>query len=378
MEAPEFVSRDLAAIRAEAQAIVEEKLGKPLLAGQPESLLVDSWAYLIYLVRSQLQDVAANNLAMFAKTGGMLDYLAGNIGLTRLPAESAKVTLRIIFTAQEEPISLGTMPAGSLFSDVSGEFVFAADEEIDLDQIIFEGSVSFTATAQNAGALANGIAIGKINTFITDPPGGTPLYELTNTNVTSGGADGETDEQLRSRITSALDGYSTAGSAGSYAFFARSANPKIIDVSVVSPNAGTVKVVPLGRDIAENPTQEDIVADVAAFLNAEDVRPLCDTVIVEAPQVIEFGIGVTVFFNPTANQENAIAQIEANLQKFISDAKSKLGFDIYKSRIIGACMVDGVKNVWVNNPIEDIDVSFNQVAVGDTGITIGNGGVEPW
>ena len=94
----------------------------------------------------------------------------------------------------------------------------------------------------------------------------------------------ESDDALRSRAQLALEGQTTAGPRGSYVFWARSASGDVRDVSVTSPAPGEVLVTVLSHQSDGSPSAE-VLAAVDNTLNAEDVRPLTDTVLVEAAAI---------------------------------------------------------------------------------------------
>ena len=70
----------------------------------------------------------------------------------------------------------------------------------------------------------------------------TLISAVTNTTVTSGGGNIETDAHLRDRIQAAPNRFSVAGPVGAYRFWALSADPGIVDVLVTTPVPGTVNV----------------------------------------------------------------------------------------------------------------------------------------
>jgi hypothetical protein len=60
-----------------------------------------------------------------------------------------------------------------------------------------------------------------------------PMFQLLLISMTTAnGTDDETDEELRERIRLAPSQFSVAGPTGAYKFFAKSAHPSIVDVSV--------------------------------------------------------------------------------------------------------------------------------------------------
>ena len=71
------------------------------------------------------------------------------------------------------------------------------------------------------------------------------IKETYNINTSQGGADYESDENLRKRIKLAKYQYSTTGTDKSYEFHTRSATPQVQDVTVISQTPGTVNIYAL-------------------------------------------------------------------------------------------------------------------------------------
>jgi phage-related baseplate assembly protein len=164
--------------------------------------------------------------------------------------------------------STSTIPLGTLAQSGSG-IQFATTQE----GIIQPGGISIDLNAQSveAGAIANGLVAGQINQLVqwSSPF----LINVTNTTTSSGGADVESDDHLRARIWMAPESFSVAGPYGAYEYWAASANPEIIDVSVWSDaaHAGQVYIYPLmigGRW----PTQAEC-DQVYAICNATGLGP---------------------------------------------------------------------------------------------------------
>lgn len=183
----------------------------------------------------------------------------------------------------------------------------------------------------------------------------------------------ETDEELRRRVLLSLEGYTTAGSVGAYIFHALSASGDCLDVSVASPTItpGVVNVAVLSRTgsgAAPSPT----LAAVTAALNAETVRPLCDTVVVESAQVIPYAITATLTLYPGAGQDQVLAAAQAAAAAYATRMHA-LGLDITRSGVFAALHQPGVQNVALASPAADIVVGWNQ-ASHCTGITVNVGG----
>jgi phage-related baseplate assembly protein len=184
----------------------------------------------------------------------------------------------------------------------------------------------------------------------------------------------EQDTPYRLRIQQSIEGYSVAGPVGAYQYFARSASGDVLDVSVTSPQGGTVLVSILshtGNGTAPSAT----LAAVTAALTATNVRPLCDTVVVQSSTVIEYSINAVLTIAPTADAATVLALAQSNAQLYAT-AVQKNGYTAAVALIEGALGVAGVTNVALQAPGITADiVTTPQQATYCTGINITIGGV---
>jgi phage-related baseplate assembly protein len=183
----------------------------------------------------------------------------------------------------------------------------------------------------------------------------------------------ERDEDLRTRVQLSLEGHTTAGSRGAYMFWALSADGKVKDASVTSPEPGQVRVVVLSKDGDGAPSAELLTA-VETALNAEDVRPLTDLVTVAPVTVIPFQVDATLTLYPGPGA----AEVEAAALKVLDaylDARHRIGHDITVSGIHAALHQPGVQNVTLTHPAADIVVTDTQAAFcGASSIAVTIGG----
>lgn len=182
----------------------------------------------------------------------------------------------------------------------------------------------------------------------------------------------ESDDELRRRVVLSLEGYTTAGSVGSYQFHALSASGDVLDVGVASPpiTPGVVNVVILSRtDNGEAPT-ETLDAVVAA-LNAEEVRPLNDTVVVESATIIEYAVNATLTFYPGTGQEQVLQAAQDACQAYV-DQMHAIGLDVVESGLHAALHQPGVQKVTLTGWSDIVTLWYQ--ATFCTGITLVNGG----
>ena len=181
----------------------------------------------------------------------------------------------------------------------------------------------------------------------------------------------ESDDDFRVRIILSLEGYTTAGSKGSYVFHALSASGDCKDVAVTSLTPGTVNVAVLSRQGTGAAPAATIHAVIDA-LNAEVTRPLCDTVAVTSAQIVNYTIQASLTLYPGTGQAEVLAGAIAAAEAYASE-QHRLGRDITRSGIFAALHQPGVQNVSLTAPAADIVNAWNQ-APHCTGITVTIGG----
>lgn len=170
----------------------------------------------------------------------------------------------------------------------------------------------------------------------------------------------ESDADLRRRVQLAFEGYSTAGPDGAYLYHALSAHADVQDASVSSPTPGTV-VVTLQSRSGDGTPGIDVLDAVAAALNADDVRPLTDNVIVQAAEIVPYGITAELVLWPGPDAEVVLNAANANLDDLIA-RQQRLGRDITRSALFAALHVEGVQNVLLTAPAADVVITPMQAA----------------
>lgn len=163
----------------------------------------------------------------------------------------------------------------------------------------------------------------------------------------------EGDASLRSRTQLSLEGFSTAGPSGAYLFHALSASGDVLDASVTSPSPGDVVVTVLSRTGNGAPS-EALVATVAAAINAERVRPLCDNAIAQGASITPYVVTAALTTLPGPDPEVARASAEAAVRAYVADAH-RLGRAVRRSGLFRALHIPGaVESVALTTPAADI------------------------
>lgn len=350
------VDDDLAKVLADTIADYEARGGKVLQPAHIERLLINTYAYRETLARKAFNEAYRQQHPRFA-TGLMLDLCGDDVNTPRLEAQPALTTLR--FSC--EPIT-GTeqvfIPIGTQAK--VGDVVFETTASATLS--VSRHSVDLPAQCTVTGTAGNGWAIGQINSLVA------PLHEsvvvsVTNTTIPASGVVIESDDAYRERILLAFESFSVGGPRQSYEYFARQVSQAIVSVHVGNATdesgraiGGTVAVTILTNDGL--PSQE-LVDKVAARLNDETIRPLCDTVIVQAPEVVEYKISARLVLFKGADPKLILAAANAAWAAYEADRYTRLGKDVVPVDIQTALKLSGVYNVILSNErgeLRDSDV----------------------
>ncbi|MBC3211922.1 baseplate assembly protein [Serratia fonticola] len=170
----------------------------------------------------------------------------------------------------------------------------------------------------------------------------------------------ESDSDFRVRIQQAFEGLSVAGSVGAYQFHGRSADGRVADVSVTSPTPACVTVSVLSRE-GNGSASPELIARVAAALNAEDVRPVADRVTVLSATIVPYEIDAVLYLFPGPEAEPIRQASEQKLKTYIS-TQHRLGRDIRLSAIYAALHVEGVQRVELKSPRADMVLDETQAS----------------
>ncbi|PHV11314.1 baseplate assembly protein [Chitinimonas sp. BJB300] len=171
----------------------------------------------------------------------------------------------------------------------------------------------------------------------------------------------ESDDRLRYRTQLALEGFSTAGPVGSYVYHALSASAAVADVAIDSPSPGQVRVTVLDSGPSGIPAASQLDT-VTAALNAETVRPLCDTVLVEAATVTAYTVVAQLYVTNRPESAPAPAAARAKLDAYLA-ARRKLGADVPLSGLYAALHQPGIVRVVIQSPSADILTTPRQAAL---------------
>jgi len=175
--------------------------------------------------------------------------------------------------------------------------------------------------------------------------------------------EGEDDEAFRSRTVLAIQARSPAGGANWYKAAARRADVRIRDVAVFREDFWPIiHVAILSRENDGIPDAAMLDA-VREIVTSDDVRPLNDTVVVEAAVQTRTNIEANVWLLPSAPLPD-LTPLQDALRKAWT-TETGIGFDLVPSWVEARLHVAGVQRVEMLNPSDPL------IAAPGTAIAIG-------
>jgi phage-related baseplate assembly protein len=301
-----------------------------------------------------------------------LDGWGGNWGERgyRLPASRALTTLRFQIPAPTNvnvPIPFHTLVASTASALVTFQTTAVA--------LIPVGSTSVDVPAECTieGIVGNDFLPGQVNRLVSSI---SFAVTVSNTTTTAGGAEIQGDESYRDALWTVPESLSIAGPAGAYLWWAKKANPAIIDVAVYSaPDiAGEVHVYPLvaGGQIPS----DEILEQVQTILSANELRPVADYVTTMKPAQVDFDIDLDWFGNveDATILDSIHTNVDAAVADFVLWTRSRVGRDIIPSELHRRILNAGAKRIVLREPI-DRSSAYNEVPIAQN-IRVNFGGLE--
>ena len=324
-----YLSYDPEEIWAAMMLAYSEKGGDVLYPGDEKEMLLRGVQAMIMQVFAGVD----NALRMFNLRYAVRDYLdlcGERKFCTRIEAQPARCRVKMTFAADgvEREIEAGsamTADGQKLYLLDSTVYVTGAGQEVEASII-----------CRDAGKAGNGLTAGTQMQLTLSCPAVIGIY---TTEDASGGVDREDDESYRERIRNYGLASTTAGPAQMYENLAMSVSTQIVDAKALTLGAGVVGVYLV---MEEDAGSEALLAEVTAKLNAEDVRPLTDTVQVLAAEVIPYGLNVQV----TAGEgENLNKAAQAAMEEYRKWQDRQIGLAFNPDKLMAMLYQAGAARV---------------------------------
>ncbi|MDG4811646.1 baseplate J/gp47 family protein [Hydrogenovibrio sp. 3SP14C1] len=182
----------------------------------------------------------------------------------------------------------------------------------------------------------------------------------------------EDDARLLERVLLSPGQFSTAGAESAYRYHAMTSSASVKNVGIKSPTPGNIQVTVLST-AGNGVPDATLLSAVNDALSADFVRPLTDTVNVQAAEVLEYTIDATLYLYPR-QVSNIIEQTALERVVALVDELHRIGYDVHNTAITSALKVAGVQRVelsgWVDIAVADYQAAYC------TGINLTIGGTD--
>lgn len=343
------------------------------LESDERKLMLEAFAYRELHLRAEFNNLASA-FFLSTSTNNNLDNYAAFYNVEKL--DGSKPYADYEFTLNEVLAQDVVIPANLILTDENSEYQSKLLNAVT----IFAGEIKVTGTVE----LQLEISSTDIKTEIITTP--LPfIVEAKATEIFSNGSSVENDEEFKSRIFLSMADKSTAGSEETYKSFTFNADERVEDVKVIngiSPLETYVSLffgkneaeilealVQLSTDLAtvkvyyfSSKADELMQTRIESTLNKEEIRPLSDNVIVAKASEIPFSVTAQLKMLP--NQETATVYSNA-MKSLTTGIKSlkQIGTNITLSEINNFLKVDGVKEVVITSPVNNIEPADNEIGV---------------
>ena len=170
----------------------------------------------------------------------------------------------------------------------------------------------------------------------------------------------ESNADYRRRIQLSFEGFTTAGSEGSYVFHGLSAAPDVKDVAAVSPQPGVVTVYVLSRT-GNGEAPANLLDSVDQALNAENTRPMTDQVVVQSASIVPYTVEAELVMYPGPDSA-LIRQTAEDAVRAHVDSLHRIGHDVSLSGIYAALHRPGVQRVNLVSPAANLVIDNSEAA----------------
>lgn len=232
-----IINHDAESIYNDFLANIENEIGEPLYPGDERRIFAEAVISVLVSFLATADDKVNQSRLQNAR-GEVLDAIGDMFGVARTDGVKASANIKFMTNT---PVSVDiVIPAGTMVTN-DYEHYFVTLER----SVIVAGDTEVTAFAEavETGEEYNNIGVGEIDVLTTSIA---YIDDISNVDITSGGANAEDDDTYRDRIQLSMDRFA-AGTENYYKYIALTANNTIKDVYITN-DAETYKIEGLTAD----------------------------------------------------------------------------------------------------------------------------------
>jgi len=333
----------------------ESYTGDKLYPGDQRRIFLQGIGYVIVNILNSINEAGRSNLLRYS-TGERLEALGEDIfSIQKLQAE--KATSKVKFVLVEAQSQNITINANTRVSP-DGQLFFLTKTNLIIVSGATEGIVE--VEAEQPGTVYNGFVAGQINILVD---GNSYVYGVSNTTVSSGGTEQETDEEYKARCRLAGFSYSSAGPEKAYEYYAKSASNEVGDARAYKTDPGTIEIAIVKKDGVIPLTTDELITVVKNACSDKTVRPLTDSVSVVPATAVNTTINIGYYID--SSNENEVANIQSAITEAINEYKQwqteKLNRNINPDKLRQLMYTAGASRITITAPVYT-EVSVNKVA----------------
>lgn len=158
----------------------------------------------------------------------------------------------------------------------------------------------------------------------------------------------ESDDALRERVQLVYEGLTTAGPRNSYILHARNASGRVADATAESPSPAVVDVTVLSLD-GNGMAGLPLLAQVANYLNDDDIRPVADRVNVRSAEILPYRVEAVLHMADSGPEyETILDECRRRLELWVNPRR-RLGVEVARSGVDAQLHIEGVSRVELVN-----------------------------
>ena len=333
-----YVTFDPDEIWDEMMLAYVEAGGDILYPGDEKDMLLHSVLADIVQVFAGVDNALRMQTLRYA-TGDYLDVLGELRSCERIDATAATATVTITTNATGQT---DTLAAGTAMT-ADGELFFLLIEDLEVSG--YAQSFNVEVIADRTGSAGNGLVAGTQMQLQSTHPAISSIIVATDA---VGGQEREDDETYRERIRQHGLSSVTTGPASQYEAAAKAVSSVIIDARAVNRGAGSVGIYLI---LSDDTGSSALIQSVLDALNAEDVRPLTDSISVQLAEEIDYTLDVHYTSDSSSATRSAIA---AAVSDYVAWQDEVIGRPFNPDRLMTAIYQAGATRVtWGEDSVFD-------------------------
>ena len=333
-----YVTFDPDEIWDEMMLAYVEAGGDILYPGDEKDMLLHSVLADIVQVFAGVDNALRMQTLRYA-TGDYLDVLGELRSCERIDATAATATVTITTNATGQT---DTLAAGTAMT-ADGELFFLLIEDLEVSG--YAQSFNVEVIADRTGSAGNGLVAGTQMQLQSTHPAISSIIVATDA---VGGQEREDDETYRERIRQHGLSSVTTGPASQYEAAAKAVSSVIIDAKAVNLGAGSVGIYLI---LSDDTGSSALIQSVLDALNAEDVRPLTDSISVQLAEEIDYTLDVHYTSDSSSATRSAIA---AAVSDYVAWQDEVIGRPFNPDRLMTAIYQAGATRVtWGEDSVFD-------------------------